>query len=394
MMIKIKPTHEDDDDQSKLFVDHLPPLSLSAPAMLNLTFFYTKHFTRRRDGTGQGSGEKFLIHAGTLYEKTTRRRRPSLHLGPSLRRSPLTLKRCWDEIDLDGGSVVSLLWIVSNLYLKRCTTGHGNDLPMAWFRNGHQVSSHLALRIGLMKERVKVYALDTSLLLSLWLRATAHSFGGRKQIKIPSNIKFPDELIPKVHTECLEWTSFDWILNQTVTQLTRQLIRRWNSNHREMLLQEVYPFPFPFLSIALQSCEKPSLKDRQHSWTPISYSLDILFLPFQLFYLETTPTHCKLIALIALHTSCCCCCVNIRNYSNIFYPDSGTLFVPSSYHTSLSECTERYHSSDSLGWVFFSQLLLLLQFPSHLHKSHQHLFARNFWTPYLELILTAIALNH
>lgn len=77
-----------------------------------------------------------------------------------------------------------------------------------------------ALRIGLMKERVKVYALDTSLLLSLRLRATAHSFGGRKQIKIPSNIKFPDELIPKVHTECLEWTSFDWILNQTVTQLT------------------------------------------------------------------------------------------------------------------------------------------------------------------------------
>lgn len=162
MMIKIKPTHEDDDDQSKLFVDHLPPLSLSAPAMLNLTFFYTKLFTRRRDGTGQGSGEKFLIHAGTLYEKTTRRRRPSLHLGPSLRRSPLRLKRCWDEIDLDGGSVVSLLWIVSNLYLKRCTTGHGNDLPMAWFRNGHQVSSHLALRIGLMKEGVKVYALDTS----------------------------------------------------------------------------------------------------------------------------------------------------------------------------------------------------------------------------------------
>lgn len=71
------------------------------------------------------------------------------------------------------------------------------------------MSSHLALRIGLMKERVKAYALDTSLLLSLWLRATAHSFGGRKQIKIPSNIKFPDELIPKVHTECLEWTSFD-----------------------------------------------------------------------------------------------------------------------------------------------------------------------------------------
>lgn len=207
-------------------------ISLSLSAMLNLTFFTqnTLHGTRR------GGGEKFLIHAGTLYEKTREeeegdRRHNHLLVRHTTKPSHVKPSR-WDEIDLED------LWCLCFESYRICTW---NAAPPATAMNYTRTSSvqHRVLHIVLRVDWMGLIVIRTSEGLSLRTRhftspGPVYLFGyglritllaGENKLKflhLISYIKFPVAIIPKVHTECpsrVDSTLMDGTLHHNETHI-------------------------------------------------------------------------------------------------------------------------------------------------------------------------------